>query len=431
MLQAWLGVSSEKAKNREECPIKGDKRPKYEDYEKSKRVRKYDPTWEKDFEWLLFGTQEKKMYCKWCRSSFGGLTQQRVNTLGLQQLYAKYSGGPFVTGCNNYKRFTLVQHADSEGHREASRRFAAKNCKPGESTAEKSLQQLSKSAFDKLDKLFRTAHAIAKNSRPFSDFVWMTELDRAKGVALGQTYINDKSCRDFVTAIAASERLAVQAKFKDANFLSILSDGSSDVSIIENEIVYARFALRGEVNTFFLALVSVARADAVGIYGAIRQALAVAFPDFEEFKLFNKLVGYGCDGASVNTGKKGGVITHLRAAASDSVLLVVCLVHRLESACKDAFRHHKLYEKVMQMLSSLFSFYRQSPKQRSGLKETFQAKGIPVATPTRIGGTRWVGHTLTALHALWKGYEVFWLHLDQVSWFCPCSLCVIMYYIGR
>ncbi|CAC5363258.1 unnamed protein product [Mytilus coruscus] len=35
--------------------------------------------------------------------------------------------------------------------------------------------------------------------------------------------------------------------------------------------------------------------------------------------------------------------------------------------------------------------------------------------PTRIGGTRWLGHVQTALNSLWKGYPAFVTHLGQVS----------------
>ena len=35
--------------------------------------------------------------------------------------------------------------------------------------------------------------------------------------------------------------------------------------------------------------------------------------------------------------------------------------------------------------------------------------------PTRIGGTRWLSHTLLALENLWKGYRGIVQHLDQVK----------------
>ena len=55
--------------------------------------------------------------------------------------------------------------------------------------------QMNQAVFHKLNKLFRNAHAIAKHARPFTDFQWMADLDEAKGINCGKTYLNDKNCR--------------------------------------------------------------------------------------------------------------------------------------------------------------------------------------------------------------------------------------------
>jgi hypothetical protein len=40
-----------------------------------------------------------------------------------------------------------------------------------------------------------------------------------------------------------------------------------------------------------------------------------------------------------------------------------------------------------------------------------------VVTPTRVGGTRWLTHTLTAITKLWQLYEASFQHLCQVKLF--------------
>ena len=40
--------------------------------------------------------------------------------------------------------------------------------------------------------LFRNVHALIKKRRPFTDFIWMCELDEIKGVDIGETYRNEK-----------------------------------------------------------------------------------------------------------------------------------------------------------------------------------------------------------------------------------------------
>ena len=52
-----------------------------------------------------------------------------------------------------------------------------------------------------MDKLFRTTHAIAKKGRPFTDYVWMCDLDEMKGIDIGKTYRNHTQVRCFVAHI--------------------------------------------------------------------------------------------------------------------------------------------------------------------------------------------------------------------------------------
>ena len=97
----------------------------------------------------------------------------------------------------------------------------------------------------------------------------------------------------------------------------------------------------------------------------------------------DKIVCFGCDGASVNTGLTKGVIVHLRKAVGEWVMMVNCMAHRLELACKDGLMECKLYEEGL--LSSLFAWY-ELYLQRANLKAAFESlQKVPVL-PTRVGG---------------------------------------------
>ena len=82
-----------------------------------------------------------------------------------------------------------------------------------------------------------------------------------KGLKIDETYRNRTQARNFVGYIAEVERNRIEAQFSNAKFVSILSDGSTDSAVIEEEIVYARYAKKGEVFVQFLSLESVAKAD--------------------------------------------------------------------------------------------------------------------------------------------------------------------------
>ncbi len=115
-----------------------------------------------------------------------------------------------------------------------------------------------------------------------------------------------------------------------------MSDGSKEISAIENEIVHSHFARLGVQYCFFLGLQACKSADAEGIYDAIMAALK--FDRFETSDFLNRMVAFAADGASVNTGELNGVIAIFRRVASESVVMIQCMGHRVELSFGDAFK---------------------------------------------------------------------------------------------
>jgi hypothetical protein len=84
--------------------------------------------------------------------------------------------------------------------------------------------------FEKLNKMFRTCHAMVKNNRPLSDFVWLCQLDEMKGMIVGQTYRNVTSAKMFINAIVEVEFNRVKSVITEGQFMCLIGDGSTDVS---------------------------------------------------------------------------------------------------------------------------------------------------------------------------------------------------------
>ena len=126
------------------------------------------------------------------------------------------------------------------------------------------------------------------------------------------------------------ERLANEVAY--SKFAALISDGSTDAAVVEQEIVYISFAKSGERCVKFLGSVATARADAEGVTASIKRAvesgLGIEFPEFAK-----KLVAIGTDGASVNTGQQSGVIARIRREFAPSLVGVHCYAHCLELAC--------------------------------------------------------------------------------------------------
>ena len=199
----------------------------------------------------------------------------------------------------------------------------------------------------------------------------MADLDEKKGVVIGDTYKNDKACREFIRAISTVELTKVKEMVNDVKFLTVISDGSTDVSVKENEAVYIRFCHKGVPQTIFVSMQATEKADATGIMKAIKTALK-KLDTGDKIDIYKKVIAFAADGASVNTGKLNGVISKMRDEWNPSICMVQCLAHRLELMFKESFKADLLYEKVMSLLSSLFSFYHKSPLQRSGLQISYK-----------------------------------------------------------
>ena len=100
-----------------------------------------------------------------------------------------------------------------------------------------------------------------------------------------------------------------------------------------------------------------------------------------------KLVGMGADGASVNLGKKGGVVALLRQEVPH-LIDFHCLRHRLELALLEMRRSCKLVETVYEVLQLIWKTYHYSPKSMRELQAVGTELGVNVLKPTQVSRTR-------------------------------------------
>lgn len=64
-----------------------------------------------------------------------------------------------------------------------------------QSEATRAVLMMDRAACTKMTFLFCNPHYIAKSNRPYSDFVQLSLMDKAKGIYIGDTYITDKSSK--------------------------------------------------------------------------------------------------------------------------------------------------------------------------------------------------------------------------------------------
>ena len=203
--------------------------------------------------------------------------------------------------------------------------------------------------------------------------------------------------------------------YTKAKFIAVMTDGSTDSSACEEELIFGRCCLQGDVKVNLIRIEPLEKGDAPHIVQAIENALEIDLK-MESGEWKKKLVGITTDGASVNTGAKSGVVKRLQDKCNrPSIVGLHCVAHKLELAYKDAIQGNGCYRHIDTLLSGLYAFYHASPLRRSGLKAVYNNALKRPLMPLRIGGTRWIPHMANALNNFLRGYGCIVKHLEQVS----------------
>jgi hypothetical protein len=110
--------------------------------------------------------------------------------------------------------------------------------------------------------------------------------------------------------IAEAERLNLASELSAAPSYSVMTDGATDLSVCEAEIMFVRYCNKGKLSNRFLALCNLDRANAENIAKVVEDSLTKVggIPDED---LYNKVVGYSADGESVNMGCHFGVLVNV------------------------------------------------------------------------------------------------------------------------
>ena len=88
--------------------------------------------------------------------------------------------------------------------------------------------------------LFHTAYAVAKKCKPFLDYEYICEVQQANDVDLGKNYLRSKSAALFTKYIADNLRCKTANDLKQCRYLSVICDGLTDLTVVEQEVVIVR-----------------------------------------------------------------------------------------------------------------------------------------------------------------------------------------------
>lgn len=268
--------------------------------------------------------------------------------------------------CKSGKSESIISHESSAYHNIAEKRQVPVS----QSEAVQTHKLINKAALEKMKTLFNIVHALGKNSRPMSDYLFQRRLHEANtGVSLGISYNSVTEANTFLSYVALDAFNKLAERLKKCTFMSITGDDSTDVSTTEQSIWFVRTVQDGNIHTDFLGNVALQKADASSIVHGLEEIIKSNLnSDLGQFG--KKLVSATTDGASVMLGKNTGVGVQVQASTpGKEALLLHCMAHRLELSYKDTCKDVNLYQKgVLHLAMGLYYFYLRSPLNRANLR---------------------------------------------------------------
>ena len=174
--------------------------------------------------------------------------------------------------------------------------------------------------------MFNTAYGLAKKIRPFTDFPTACCIQEKNGLVglFDEIYITDKAAKHFTSSIAKTLRQKTAADVHKARFMSVMSDGSTDTTIVEHEVVYVRYVDLGNPVTKLASIQALEHGNAEGVHQCVMKGLATMELTADKLQpadsAFPTLVCANFDGASVMMGSKSGVSTRIQQSFLSTVL---------------------------------------------------------------------------------------------------------------
>ena len=144
-------------------------------------------------------------------------------------------------------------------------------------------------------------------------------------------------------------------KIKQVHSFGLLADETSDVSLLEQLIMFVKFVdyELGEPRTVFLSAECITDPSGPNAKVLTESILGV----LKEFDLnINKMKSFVSDGASVMTGINNGVAARLKRV-NNVMLNFHCICHRLAPACCDSGNETEYIKEVEGILTKIWKFF--------------------------------------------------------------------------
>ena len=166
-------------------------------------------------------------------------------------------------------------------------------------------------------------------------------------------YCSDRAAAEFVDCVGEAMKEDFVKDILNTPYYSILTDGSTDASILEQKVLYVLFLSSSGVPVLeFLSVDTPQHAHADGL----KQCIEDSFQHIGITPLSSRLASMNVDGAAVNTGIHSGLGVKFKET-SPWTSVIHCFNHCLELAVKDMF-NGTFFKGIDTMLVKLYYLYK-------------------------------------------------------------------------
>ncbi|CAG2256385.1 unnamed protein product [Mytilus edulis] len=204
------------------------------------------------------------------------------------------------------------------------------------------------------------------------DYSFMCDIQIENGMQLGNDHLGRDVCGNFSKAMSGVLSDKTKEYMKLVRFISIMSDGSTDSSVTEQEsvLIYVHPETHAPV-TALASIENLESATANTVYAAIKSKCGITLGN-NEVEDQPKIACVNMDGAAVNMGAKNGVAKQINDQVNNKVIVMHCVAHKLELGILDAVKDVVYLKKIEDELKRICKFYSFSPKRGVELKKLSQ-----------------------------------------------------------
>ena len=210
-----------------------------------------------------------------------------------------------------------------------------------------------------------------------------------------------QTAKDFQSVIAECIQDEITEKLQKSPFVSLMADESTDIFAVSKKlIIYAKLISDGIVpETHFLTNITIEEEQCTApvVTQKIQNVIAArAIP-------VDKVMSFGSDGASIMTGRVGGVSTLLKKE-NPFMINIHCMAHRLALCTSQAANKVEKMEKYRQLLTDLYYYFPKSAKRAAGLKAIQEVLQSPKLKMKEMHAVRWFAF-YSALETVYRSWD--------------------------